>query len=116
MSRPKTPRLLVNTVTLEAAGAPDANGNVTYGTAQTLTRVRVTRASLTPNDILGDAKNDKLVLTYDCKTSRPLAVTFKVKDRVTFRGSKFLVREVDDPSDDFGNVLFYRVRLVTNGR
>ena len=115
MSRPKTTRLLVNTATHEAAGVMDADGNITYGTAQTLTRVRVTRAIITANDTLGDSKADKLVLTYDCTTSRPLSVTFAVNDRITFRSQKFRVRDIEDPSDDKGDVLFYRLKLVTDG-
>ena len=115
MSRGLSYKLLVHSATLEAAGSPDAYGNISYGDAQELTRIRVSRSKETFMTQLGDRKDDKLILIYDLSKSLPQGVTFATNDRITFNGDKYLVRELDTPCGDSSTPVYYRARLVTDG-
>lgn len=113
MSEPISVGLLVHSATLYARTADDAYGKPTWSsTAVNLTRVRVTHAKQTLATSLGEAKNDKLVLIYDCVNSLPAGTTFGERDKIVYGGMSYIVREVSDPSGDASTPHHYRLALV----
>lgn len=115
MSKPMSNRLLVHSSTLTPAGTVDADGNSTAGTAVNLTKVRVISAKQNAMTALGESKNDKLVLIFDCKASLPLGTTFKANDLVTYPvtdGIQYTIRSVDARCSNSSVTDYYRVNLT----
>jgi hypothetical protein len=115
MSSPLSTSILVHTAALYSYSNTDEYNNATYGSAVTLTRVRVSPAKKNELTALGEKNNDALVLIYDNANSLPKGTTFKALDKIVYGGKNYIVREVDEPSGDAASIHFYRVRLVTDG-
>lgn len=115
MSKGLSNKLLVHSASLEVAGVKDAYGNITYGTAIALTKVRVVRVKETEKTSLGDSKDDKLKLLFDNTKSLPSGTTFSKGDRITFDSDKYIVRDSTSPCGDSSTPVYYRVKLVTDG-
>lgn len=106
--------LLVHSATYTPQGAPDADGNVTPGTAVTLEQVRVQMAKQNAMTALGDAKDDELYLYFDCKLSKPIGQTFEVNGVVTFSSVDYRIRRVEPHYATSGTVELYKAVLVGN--
>jgi hypothetical protein len=76
-----------------AAYLGTVNSVKTWGTVQTLGSVRFAPLGASRNDALGLTKNDKATMTYDCFNSTPLALTFKVNDKISDGTNTYYVRE-----------------------
>jgi hypothetical protein len=92
MSKPISRLMLVHSATLNAY-IGTVNSVKTYGTNQALTFVRLEPTKQNAMTSLGDMKNDRFTLFYDCVNSRPLAVSFAIGDKITFGGSVLFVRK-----------------------
>ncbi len=86
-------RLLVHTCTYEEPTGYDRDGNATYGTAQTLSNVRIEAALSAVKTTEGEAEADKLTLYYAPDVSTP-GIVPKELARVTWNGNAYTVREV----------------------
>lgn len=94
---PQIPReMLRHSVTFEALTAADADGNGTFATAVTISFVWCEPVKDWLRSNVGEMKDDKLTLFYDCVNSSPAAIAFKQGDRVTFGSDKYLVRTIKD--------------------
>ena len=114
MSEPISLALLVHSAEYYPCTGDDSYGNATYGTRSDLTRIRIGRAKAVLMTALGEAKNDKLILNYDCVNSLPAGVVFKHSDKIVYGGVTYYVREASDPSGDSSAIHHYRVALVGN--
>ena len=89
----------------------DARGKKTFETAQTLVYIRCEVAKQNAFTALGDYRNDKLVLFYDCNNSLPADIVFTAEDVVTFNNVDYTVRDVTHEYDDV-ELHHYEVYLV----
>lgn len=64
-----------------------------YGEEVDLEFVRIEPVKQNAMTALGDMKNDRVNLFYDCVNSRPIGLEFKVNDVVTFGGVAYTVRK-----------------------
>jgi hypothetical protein len=106
--------LLIHSATLTPAGAPDADGNATPGTAVNLSKVRVMMAKQNAMTALGDAKDDELIMYFDCKASLPAGTTFKADDVITFSSVNYKVRKVSTHYSVNQQPEYYKVALIGN--
>jgi hypothetical protein len=111
VSRPISLRALKHTCTLEpytgmSAGAP------TYGTSVALSRVRFEPIKQNAMTSLGDMRNDKFLLFFDCRNSLPLGRTFAIKDKITFGSQVLSVRAVTPCYGDATTVHHYEVNCA----
>lgn len=111
MSRPISRSLLVHGATL-APYTGTVNSVKQYGTAVTLTHVRMQPVKQTAMTSLGDMKNDKFLMFFDCKNSAPSGTTFKTLDKITFGGQVLAARMVTPCYGDSPDVHHYEVSLV----
>ncbi len=113
MSEPISESILVHSAEYYPyQSADDGYGNPTYGTKVDLTKIRISRAKSSYMSSFGEAKNDRLILNFDCVNSRPSGTTFKPLDKIIYGGTSYFVRESNDPSGDATAAHHYRVALV----
>ena len=94
---PQIPReMLRHSVTFESLTGADADGNGTFATAAAMSFVWCEPVKDWLRNNMGEMKDDKLTLFYDCVNSDPAGTAFKKGDRVTFSGSVYIVRTVKD--------------------
>lgn len=86
--------LLTDSATLYQRLSIDEYGNATYSGAIEITSVRVDPVQATGLDNLGEMKDDRLVLFYDCYNSNPGNVVFKALDKIVIAGEEYIIREV----------------------
>jgi hypothetical protein len=113
MSIPISKGILDHSVTKYAKIGESSYGNPIYSDTQediTYVRVATSKKALLTN--LGELKNDKLVLIFDCTNSLPAGTTFNEGDKIVYKDVDYIVREVTDPSGDDENPHHYRVALV----
>ena len=85
--------LLIHTCTYEAPATTDRDGNKTYGTAQTLTNVRLVPVLATAKSDVGETKDDRLTLYIAPGITNP-DVTPAELARVTWNGEDYTIRSV----------------------
>jgi hypothetical protein len=112
MSEPISLDVLVHSADLYPKSGEDAFGNPTWGEKVELTRIRVSRSKQTLLTALGEAKNDKLVLIFDCTNSLPAGTAFGEGDKIVYNSGTYLACEVTDNSGDVAAAHHYRVALV----
>ena len=105
--------LLTQTATLYPYTGESEQGGASFGTAVTLTKVRVTSNTQLMMTALGEEKNDKKVLYFDIVNSLPAGTTFKADDKIVYDTISYRVREVI-PARDESTVHHYRIALVDN--
>ena len=86
-------RLLIHTCTYEAPATTDRDGNKTYGTAQTLTNVRLVPVLATAKSDIGETKDDRLTLYIAPGITSP-DVTPAELARVTWNSEAYTIRSV----------------------
>ena len=84
----------------------------TYGALVTMYRVRFEPVKQNAMTSLGDMKNDRFLLIYDCHNSQPEALTFKANDRIVYAGITLSVRKATSFFADSGEVHHYEVNCV----
>jgi hypothetical protein len=105
--------LLIHTASLyPATTSIDDYGKPVPADEIKLTKIRVVRAKRTVAEALGEAKNDRLTLIYDCTFSLPRGVVFNHGDKVVRNGKTYTVREATDPSGDEEGPHHWKVALV----
>ena len=84
--------ILCHAATLENRTGTDADGVGTYNTAVNLAFIRCEPVKAWSRSNIGEMKDDKLTLFYDCVNSEPVGVEFNPGDMVTFDGTAYTVR------------------------
>jgi hypothetical protein len=64
-----------------------------YGTEVDLEHVRLEPVKQNAMTSLGDMKNDRVAVFYDCVNSRPAGLVFKTGDVITFDSVAYTVRK-----------------------
>jgi hypothetical protein len=77
----------------------DKYGNTTEVQSE-LKRVRFEPFKQTTFTSLGESKNDKMLMFYDCQNSRPKDFNFKELDRIVFKGIEFTIRAISEEYDN----------------
>jgi hypothetical protein len=85
---------------------------VIYGTSVALSRVRFEPIKQNAMTSLGDMRNDKFLLFFDCRNSLPLGRTFAIKDKITFGSQVLSVRAVTPCYGDASTVHHYEVNCA----
>lgn len=91
MSAPIPVRLLPHSATYESY-IKTVNSCPTYEAGVTLLHVRFESVKQTAMTALGDMKNDRFTLYYDCRNSLPEGISFKKGDRITVGDMALSVR------------------------
>lgn len=84
----------------------------TYGALVTMYRVRFEPVKQNAMASLGDMKNDRFLLIYDCQNSQPGGLAFKVNDRITYVGMTLVVRKATPFFAGSNDVHHYEVNCV----
>lgn len=98
MARPIPIKDLIHSATLKVVSGVDMYGNETYSTID-LTRVRFEPMRKTMLSSLGEGKDDKYLMFFDMKNSRPLDQTFIKLGKIVFNGVELTIREISDEYD-----------------
>lgn len=88
------------------------NSVKTYGAAVNLTSVRVRSVKQVGMTSLGEMKNDKFLLSFDCVNSAPFGTTFKANDKIVFGTSTLAVRAANPCPGDSDAIHHWEVSLV----
>lgn len=111
MSKAIPVRLLPHNATLEPY-LGTVNSLPNYGPAVTLLHVRFEPVKQNAMTSLGDMKNDRFLLIFDCLNSLPAGTVFAIKDRITFNGATLSARKVTPCYGDSAAVHHYEVNCV----
>lgn len=111
MSNPIPRRLLVHSGTL-APYTGTANSAKTYGTTVTLKNVRFEPVKQNAMTSLGEMKNDRFLMFFDCKSSLPAGTVPAVNDKLTFGAIVLLARKVTPCYGNTPEVHHYEVSCV----
>jgi hypothetical protein len=103
--------LLTQTADLYSYLGESEQGGASYDTKVVLTKVRITKTRQMLMTALGEAKNDKAILFFDCVISQPAGTTFKSNDKIVWEEVSYLVREDGTARAESQNH-HYRVALV----
>ena len=103
--------LLTQTADFYPYTGESEQGVATYGTKVVLTKVRVTKTRQMLMTALGEAKNDKAILFFDCIVSQPYGTTFKSDDKIIWESVSYRVREDGTARAESQNH-HYRIALV----
>jgi hypothetical protein len=103
--------LLTQTADFHSYLGESEQGGANYDTKVVLTKVRVNKAKQMLMTALGEAKNDKLVLFYDCVLSLPAGTTFKADDKIVYNSIDYRVREVIEARNE-STIHHYKLALV----
>jgi Minor capsid protein len=110
MSKPIPRRLLIHSAALAPYVSPGPP--VSYGTSVSLSYVRLEPVKHNAMTSLGEMKDDKFLLFFDCKNSLPVGRTFAKKDKITFGALILSVRIVTPCYGDDATVHHYEVNCV----
>ena len=83
---------LIHSATYSHYTGTDRSGEKTYGAEQTLQFVRFEVSKQNALTALGDKKNDRYTMYYDCENSLPAGITFSAGDKVTYGSEALEVR------------------------
>lgn len=108
-------RVLCHTATLYPFTSVDEYNNVTYGEAVNLSYVRFQATRQTALTAMGEARDDRLVMFYDCANSLPAGIVPKEMDKLVFANSPFIVRTVNAEYAMDASVHHYEVMLKGPG-
>lgn len=111
MSNPIPRRLLIHSGTL-APYTGTVNSLKTYGAAVTLEHVRFDPVKQNAMTSLGDMKNDRFTLFFDCVNSRPAGTVPAVGDKITFGTLALFARKVTPCYGSTPEVHHYEVACV----
>ena len=89
-------RVLNHSVTFYARSGVDTYNKVTYATGVNISYVRVEPVKQTSLKSLGEMKDDRMILFYDYKNSYPIGINIKALDKITYNGTDYIVRSVND--------------------
>ena len=84
--------VLIHSATYAHYTGTDRSGEKTYGAEQTLQFVRFEVSKQNALTALGDQKNDRYTMFYDCENSLPAGITFSAGDKVTYGSEALEVR------------------------
>jgi len=112
LSQPIPRRLLPHTATLYKRTGVDQYGKPTYASGVILQYVRFEPTKQTALTALGEQKNDRMVMFFDCVNSLPTTATFDQLDRVVFGAYDLVVRTRDDLFGDDAAAHHYEVSLT----
>lgn len=88
------------------------NSGKTYSATVSLTNVRFVSIRQNAMTSLGDMKNDKYKMYFDCANSAPIGTTFKKDDKIVFGSLTMFVRAVENPKGMGTAVHHWEVSLV----
>ena len=112
MSSPIPRKNLPHSATLYKRTGVDQYNKPTYAAAVTLSFVRVDPLKQTALTALGEMKNDKMHLFFDCVMSLPVGTKFNQMDRVVFGDFNLTVRQTDTLYGDGAAPHHYEVSLT----
>lgn len=111
MSNPIPRRLLIHSGSL-APYTGTVNSVKTYGTVATLSFVRFEPVKQNAMTSLGDMKNDRFVMFFDCQNSLPAGTVPAINDKITFGAIILSVRKVTPCYGNTPAVHHYEVSCV----
>lgn len=104
--------LLIHSCTYEQPTGKDRDGNITYGTPQTLEHVRFEAVEATEKSDIGETKDDRLTMFIDCETTAPAVVPAELA-KVTWLENVYTIRSVTPRYTRGGvTVHHYEVALI----
>jgi hypothetical protein len=113
MSTKAIPRaMLPHTATYKKLTGIDGRGNKTYATGVALAYVRFESAKKNAFTALGEQKNDRAIMFFDCVNSYPVGTAFATGDVLTYSSQDYEVREVIKECAFDSNPHHYEVMLV----
>lgn len=83
-----------------------------YGPVVQMEHVRFEPVKQNAMTSLGDMKNDRFLLIFDCLNSMPEGLTFKVDDRIAYDGITLRVRKATPFCADSDTVHHWEVNCV----
>lgn len=86
-------RLLIHTCIYREIVGHDRDGNKIYSETE-LTGVRLMPVLAINKDSVGETKNDRLTLYYDCVYSEPVGVMLQESAQIVWNGASFTIRSV----------------------
>lgn len=111
MSKAIPVRLLPHSATLESY-LGTVNSLPNYSPPVTLLHVRFEPVKQNAMTSLGDMKNDRFLLYFDCVNSLPAGTAIAIKDRITFNGVALSARKVTPLYGDSAAVHHFEVNCV----
>lgn len=93
--------VLIHTATHKVLSDIDAYG-VQTTIESSLKHVRFEPSRKTILSNLGEAKDDKYLMFFDCKNSSPKDETFSKLDKIVYNGVELTIREIVQEYDDKG--------------
>jgi hypothetical protein len=112
MQIPRT--VLIHTITHSARVSVDEFNLPTFGTPQEIKYVRMEPSKETSLTGLGEMKNDKYLMFYDCVNSYPVGRSFKEHDRVVYNGLTLFIRKIRECPGERA-MHHYEISLVGSG-
>ena len=95
--RPIPRAILTHSISHAARVSVDQYNKPTYATPATVVNyVRCEPVKASALKALGDMKDDKLTVYYDCANSSPAGIVFKELDRIIFGGVYYTIRTIVD--------------------
>jgi hypothetical protein len=110
MSNPIPRHLLIHSAALAPYVSPGPP--VAYGTSVNLVHVRFEPIKQNAFTSLGEMKDDRFLLFFDCVNSLPAGQAFAKKDKITYDGLALSVRIVTPCYGNSASVHHYEVRCV----
>jgi len=89
-------RMLIHNIILRPVLNKDEYGNRTFSASAAISYVRCEPSKRNALASLGEMKDDKLILFYDCFNSEPQTLTFNLNDEVEFNSQKYTIRDFKD--------------------
>jgi len=111
LNRPIPRKLLIHEVFYSEYLNEDAWSGKTYKTAVTLKYVRLETVKKNMLNSQGESSQDRAMLIFDCINSSPQA-SFNKKDRITFRGENYEIREIDILEGTGNKIHHFEIMLV----
>lgn len=105
-------RLLVHSASLRRYDKTVASVKTFFTPAIDLKFVRFEPVKQNAMTSLGEMKNDRFVMVYDCRNSTPVGTTFKFNDEITWGTFVLVVRKVSTGIDDTANPHHLEVSIV----
>jgi len=87
---------LVHDITLYTITGVDADNNPVISASAPVSFVRCEPVKDWMQNTLGEMKDDRLLMFYDCVNSKPASLAFNKGDKIKFNGQDYFVRTVKD--------------------